>query len=95
MKYSRSVALTAVLGIVLLAAGGCASYYQVKDPASGSTYYTNEVDDVKGGAVKFKDQRTGSTITIQNSEVKQIDSDAFEKGLKAPEQKKPAPVQPN
>jgi hypothetical protein len=72
-----------VLGLVILVAG-CASYYRVKDPQSGNVYYTDKIDNVRGGAVKLKDARTGSMVTIQNSEVKEISSDEYKAGLAAP-----------
>jgi hypothetical protein len=72
-----------VLGLVILVAG-CASYYKVKDPQSGNVYYTDKIDNVRGGAVKLKDARTGSMVTIQNSEVKEISSDEYKAGLAAP-----------
>ncbi len=72
-----------VLGLVLLVTG-CASYYKVTDPQSGKVYYTEDIDNVKGGAVKMKDARTGSMVTLQNSEVKEISSDEYKAGLAAP-----------
>ena len=72
-----------VLGLVILVAG-CASYYKVKDPQSGNVYYTDKIDNVRGGAVKLKDARTGNMVTIQNSEVKEISSDEYKAGVTAP-----------
>ena len=66
---------------------GCGSYYKVTDPASKSVYYTESIDQMKSGAVKFKDAKTGGEITLQSSEVKEIDSKEFEAGTK------PAPVE--
>ncbi|BCA53065.1 hypothetical protein W02_02050 [Nitrospira sp. KM1] len=68
---------------------GCTSYYRVTDPASGKTYYTTKIDDTRGGAVKIKDDKSGSTVTLHSSEVKQISSDEYEAALKPP----PPPVQ--
>ncbi len=76
------------LGITVV---GCASYYKVTDPQSGKEYYTQEIENLKGGAVRLKDARSGSTVTIQNSEVKEIDSDAYKAGLTAPVSK-PTPT---
>ena len=70
---------------------GCASYYKVTDPQSGKEYYTQEIDNVRGGAVKLKDARTGGLVTIQNSEVKEISSKEYEAGLAAPVSK-PTPT---
>lgn len=71
---------------------GCASYYKVTDPQTGKEYYTQEIDNVRGGAVKLKDARSGSTVTIQNSEVKEISKDEYTAGLAAPVSK-PAPAE--
>jgi hypothetical protein len=44
---------------------------------------------MKSGAVKFKDAKTGGEITLQSSEIKEIDSKEFEAGTKpAPAEKK-------
>ena len=72
-----------MLPALLLILYGCGSHYAVRDPESGSTYYTTDVDrtgDV--GAIKFKDKATGSTVTIQQSEVHKISEDEYEAGIK-------------
>ena len=74
-----------VVGLVFLVAG-CASYYRVTDTQSGNVYYTKKVDTVKGGSgtVKLKDTRSGSVVTLQNSEVKEISKKEYKEGLAAP-----------
>ena len=73
--------------IVVLAAvicAGCAgSYYKVTDPASGKVFYTEEVKR-NGSAVEFKDDTTGSVVTLQNSEVAQIDKAAYQAAVPQP-----------
>ncbi len=81
--FITSASFVAVLCLVLLVTG-CASYYKVTDPQSGKVYYTEDIDNVRGGAVKMKDARTGSMVTLQNSEVKEISSDEYKAGLAAP-----------
>ncbi len=76
-------------GLVIV---GCASYYKITDPQSGKVYYSEEVETMSGGAVKVKDARTGSTVTLQNSEVKKIDSTEYKAGLAAPQQSAPVPA---
>jgi hypothetical protein len=67
--------LMMVIGMV-----GCAKYYQVKDPTGETVYYTDDIDDAgEAGAIKFEDARTGSEITLQSSEVKEISKEEFEK----------------
>jgi hypothetical protein len=71
-----------VLAMTLLA--GCGSYYRVSDPSSGKEFYTTEVNDAgRGGAVRFKDARTGDVVTLQNSAVKEVSSEEFEKATAA------------
>ena len=71
---------------------GCSSdpgtYYMVREPLSGSAYYTTEVEKA-GTAVQFRDARTGSAVTLQNSEVRPIYKDDFIRGVAAPP---PAPA---
>lgn len=81
-----SVTASAVLGAAIIS-GGCATYYQVKEPTGGQTYYTTDIEETKAGAVKFKDKKSGSTITLQNSEVREIKKDEYEKGISLPVQK--------
>ena len=70
-----------VCGLILTVAG-CSHYYRVTDPASGKTYYTTKIHEDKGGAVKIKDERTRSTVTLQSSEVREISADEYEAEVK-------------
>jgi hypothetical protein len=79
-------------GLTMLVAGCSDNHYRVTDPTSGNAYYTTKVDDVRGGAVKIKDEKTGSIVTLQSSEVKKISEDEYQAGMMA--KAKPAPVQP-
>lgn len=74
----------------VLLAGCFSSYYMVRDPGSGTAYYTTDVKK-SGSAVQFKDEKTGSAVTLQNSEVKEISKDEFTKGTTATAPK-PAPA---
>jgi len=66
-------AITALTLAVILFAG-CARFYEVTDPQSGKIFYTRDVDYKKGGAVGFKDAKTGSKIVLQSSDVKKLKS---------------------
>jgi hypothetical protein len=84
-----------LLGAMALAAllAGCGTYYTVRDPASSTQYYTTDVDKAgSSGAVKFKDAKTGSEITLQSSEVKEISKEDYNKGVTAPAAKPAAAV---
>jgi hypothetical protein len=61
-----------------MAVGGCSKYYQVRDPQSGRTYYSNDVNKRSGGAVTLKDGKSGGEVTVQNSEVREIDKKHYE-----------------
>jgi len=93
MKRSVRYGWLVVILCVGLLVGGCATYYKVTDPQSDKVYYTQEIDNVRGGAVKVKDARSGSTVTLQNSEVKKISEEEYKAGLAAPVSKPtPAPA---
>ena len=72
--------LLVILFTFLLAIGitGCAKYYKVKDPTGGSVYYTDSIDEAgRQGAIKFKDTKTGTVVTLQNSEVLEVSKEEF------------------
>jgi len=71
----RSV-IAAFLVLAGLSLAGCASYYQVTDPSTGKTYYSEEVER-DDGAVTFVDANTGAEVTLQNTEVKEINKETF------------------
>lgn len=67
------------LVVVLVTVGltACAHYYKVTDPATGKVFYTEDVKR-NGSAVEFRDGQTGGVTTLQNSEILQIDKQAYE-----------------
>ena len=75
-----------VLCGLLAAVTACSGrYYRVTDPTSGKAYYTKEVEQAgKAGAVKFTDEKSGSAVTLQSSEVKEISEAEFLGGLAGP-----------
>ena len=78
---------------VLLA--GCSSggsYYMVREPGSGTPYYTTGFERAGNYAVQFKDGRTGSDVVLQNSEVTKISKDDYTKGITTPVPAAAAPV---
>jgi hypothetical protein len=77
MRTARLAASTALLAIVLVTAG-CTTYYRVTDPSSGRMYYTTDISR-RGTAVEFVDAKSGSNVTLQNSEVKEISSEDYQK----------------
>jgi len=67
-----------VLGLsLLIGCGGGAKYWMVTDPSTKNIYYTQGVDSLSSGAVKFTDAQTGNAVSIQNSEVKKVTEEEF------------------
>jgi hypothetical protein len=48
----------------------------VKDPHTGREYYTTAVERSSGG-IRFRDGKTQSTVTLQNSEIIEISKDQY------------------
>lgn len=75
MKRQHLLLAFMCLGFMFLA--GCARY-AVTDPASGNNYYTEDIDNIGDGAIRFEDAKTGKEITLQSSEVKEIDKEEYD-----------------
>jgi hypothetical protein len=71
-------ALAVALLTVSLAA--CAHYFKVAEPGSGKVFYTEDIKR-NGSAVEFKDAQTGGVVTLQNSEITQIDKQAYDTAI--------------
>ena len=68
---------TALIVLIALGLGGCTTYYKVTDLTTQKQYYSTDVRQ-DHGATTLKDGRTGSQVTIQNSEVKTITQEEYE-----------------
>jgi len=92
MKWLRTTQWLMMAAVVVsgLLATACSSYFKVTDPTSGNIYYTEKVNRGVGGAVSFMDAASGSEVTIQNSQVKEISEKEFDVGRYAPIQKAPS-----
>jgi hypothetical protein len=55
----------------------CTGFARCLDPAGTKLYYTTDT-----GAIKIKDEKTGATVTLQSSEVKEISREEYEAALK-------------
>jgi hypothetical protein len=84
---TTTIALWIFCGMAGLLAGCGGSYYRVNDPAGDRQYYTSDIDKSKAGSITFKDEKSGSVVTLQSSEVKEISEDEFKAAVK-PEEKK-------
>ena len=85
MKTERLL-ICVIAGMISLMTA-CSHYYKVNDPAGSKEYYTTDIDQEKGGAIKIKDEKSGATVTLQSSEVKEISEEEFEKAVKGSEAK--------
>ena len=81
------MALGVLCGMAGLLAGCGGNHYRVNDPAGTKEYYTSDIEKTKAGAITFKDEKSGSEVTLQSSEVKEISEDEFKAAVK-PEEKK-------
>ena len=84
---TTTIALWTLCGMAGLLAGCGGNYYKVNDPAGERQYYTTDIDQSKAGSITFKDEKSGSKVTLQSSEVKEISEDEFNSAVK-PEEKK-------
>jgi len=84
---TRIMTLVILCGMAGLLGGCGGNYYRVNDPAGDRHYYTTDIDKTKAGAITFKDEKSGSVVTLQSSEVKEISEDEFNAAVK-PEEKK-------
>nr|WP_319494327.1 hypothetical protein [uncultured Desulfobacter sp.] len=73
----RRLLTMVIMPCFLFCVTACGSYYKVKDLNTEKIYYTKQIDQEKSGAVKFEDPRSKSILTIQNSEVTEINKDEF------------------
>jgi len=71
---------TILVAVVALATTGCSSYYAVKDLNRDKTYYATELHRASG-TLRFVDAKTGATVTIKESEVREISQAEFNKDL--------------
>lgn len=78
------IAFGIMCGMTGLLVGCGGDYYRVNDTAGQRLYYTTKIDQTKTGAITFKDEKGGSKVTLQSSEVKTISREDYEAALKAP-----------
>jgi hypothetical protein len=69
---------------VLLAACSGGSYYMVRQPGAATPYYTTGIERAGNYAVQFKDGKTGSAVSLQDSEIKAISKEEYTQGITTP-----------
>jgi len=88
MKTKLAVAILTTGLLAFL--GGCVSYYRVTDPVSGKVYYTDSIETEHSGAIRFKDEVTQRTVTLQQSEVMEINKEQFDAAGRTREFERPS-----
>ena len=81
MRETFKPASLVLIACVLVA--GCSSYYKIRDPTTEKEYYTKDYDRYDDGSVEFKDGATKREVTLQNSEIKEIDEDHYRDGIES------------
>ncbi|MHC4237710.1 MAG: hypothetical protein ACYSO4_05505 [Planctomycetota bacterium] len=62
---------------------GCSPYYRVTDPTTDHVYYTRSIKKAGGGSIKLEDKRSGKTVTLQTSEVEELEKEEYNQGAYA------------
>ena len=83
IRATRRALVSSMLCSSILIWGCSTHYYQVNDPLTGKTYYTDDLKKIEGDGIELRDARTGGTVIIQNSEVKEINKYEFDSGRQA------------
>jgi hypothetical protein len=68
--------------LMLLFAAGCTTYYRVTDQSSRRSYYTTDIDRTESGAVRFYDEKSRASVTLQSSEIVEISKETFNSGIR-------------
>ena len=68
--------------LLMLFAAGCTTYYRVTDQSSRRAYYTTGIDRTDSGAVRFYDEKSRASVTLQSSEIVEISREAFDSGVR-------------
>jgi hypothetical protein len=76
MKNTKTLTALGAAALFLMLTG-CATHYAIKDPQTGTVYYTQDYDKSGGGSVTFKTGQSENKVTIQNSEVRKISKDEY------------------
>lgn len=78
----RQISFGCALGAALAVAGCANHYYKVTEPNNGHTYYTDHLSRHTGGAVTLVDRSTGDKVTLQNSDVKRLTKEEYNRAAR-------------
>ena len=83
------IRLALFVGVMVVVACGGTSYYVIKNPTTGQTYYTTEYKTLDNGAIQLTDAKTQSSVTLPTSSIQKVDKSEYEAKLYAPAQTAP------
>jgi len=83
LRLHGAVAGATACTALLAGCGTSGAYYMVREPGSTTPYYTTSIS-TSGSAVKFKDAKTGSGVTLQSSEVRKISKEEYAQAMTPP-----------
>ena len=72
-----------IITLCVLCFCGCAPHYRITDPSTDNVYYTRDIKKLGSGAIKLEDERSGKTVTLQNSEIEKVPEVAYNQGVYA------------
>ncbi len=81
MRLGR-LARSGVCLLMLLFVAGCTTYYRVTDQSTRRAYFTTGIDRTDSGAVRFYDEKSRASVTLQSSEIVEISKEAFNSGIR-------------
>lgn len=73
----RKIKMVAAFSMLLFLTACGGGYYKVTDPLTDKVYYTNDIEKEKGGAVILVNSNTGGMVTLQSSEVVEINKEEY------------------
>ena len=76
--------LALFVGVMLVVACGGTSYYVIKNPTTGQTYYATEYKTLDNGAIQLTDAKTQSAVTLPTSSIQKVEKSEYDAKLYAP-----------
>ena len=76
MSLPTVIRVITAAGLAALLTACAGTYHHIKDPATGNTYYTQDLDR-HGDSVRFTDANTGARVSLPSSEVLEINEEEY------------------
>ena len=85
------IRLALFVGVMVVVACGGTSYYVIKNPTTGQTYYATEYKTLDNGAIQLTDAKTQAQVTLPTSSIQKVEKSEYDAKLYAAP---PAPAAP-